>query len=1059
MAGHSGRLAALLFGALCTCAASHAAQEATIAVASSVPSNRVFAVLRDDIRVDGDLSDWKWRGGVLAIDTSTGWLNPGPVASDKDSSALVQFAWNGKDRLFAAARVKDQSLVPLSSPDAMPWTCDSLILSLSTFGATRDSDRFHQVKTVSTAAEPFFGFSYYTNRTAPRSWTPNSSYCVRRTRDGYDVEASIALPDIGYAPRSGDRVKVAFILSDKDADGKFSQILKGQTRDGGVATWIDLRFRDESAYAGTIVPVQRRYRAGSDLAFVGDVDVFAGGVRITGLRVKDEARSPVATVACDVPVTAGQCAQFSAVLPAPNLKAGAYEADLVTSVSGRESNGAVHETFEVIASGEAEMGSAGKLPDRYIVPDPYRFAFPSDASRYQTKTVTRADYIAVVKRVLDFEKTIYAPGRAANASQHGPAYALPAYVLFKAAGDTNMLAAALGFMKSGHEAHAKGNFTPFLGYLDKLANLYLSDPAVPEADKVWLREFTPRLIDAVWKGGDRPREWGAFNRALIWGFFLDIAAKRFPDNPAAKEWKAYADLEWESWWPYRDHDENSSDYNASAMMDYLDWAEFRNPEYLKDPGIKRWLERELYQVTPAGGFPGYGDASPWNASCWQWIAVFERAATVTRDGRFKWAAHRLLDYATRQIDDLFSYHAVYDGAAGSCAWAWLYADDSIPEVAPEMKSRVLERKRVAKVDDAFRKEMAEKHGITGLFYKLEDAMQPDKLILRTGGDPFAPCGMLELCSDAGHHMSSVPNFNNFMHQRAVLLTDLGYYEKGPEYHNVVFIEDLTGIAPEAPAEVVTVPSLQPGSQATYAAVSVENYKGWPALNDRRVLLTHEGPTIVKDLVRFHTPFVARVRQQWQTRDISPKSGPNWANTCIPTIIQSGLGLGRGVYRWNNPNWDLLIYFTPQEGRDYEVFDRSLENIWQTVPLRVSQRYRGLPEKDKPIHFTTLLWPHKPEMDVDKYAAHIQVVEDTPAVSAFAVRLSEQRALYLGINDTGETRECGPVSTDAAAFAVVTEGADKDMKVAYVYGAGVRTLSVGGKSYHQSAERGVIDKGF
>ena len=34
-----------------------------------------------------------------------------------------------------------------------------------------------------------------------------------------------------------------------------------------------------------------------------------------------------------------------------------------------------------------------------------------------------------------------------------------------------------------------------------------------------------------------------------------------------------------------------------------------------------------------------------------------------------------------------------------------------------------------------------------------------------------------------------------------------------------------------------------------------------------------------------------------------------------------------------------------------------------------------------------------------------------------------------------------------------------MKVAYVYGAGVRTLSVGGKSYHQSAERGVIDKGF
>ena len=77
--------------------------------------------------------------------------------------------------------------------------------------------------------------------------------------------------------------------------------------------------------------------------------------------------------------------------------------------------------------------------------------------------------------------TVYSPGRAANASQHGPAYAFPAFVLFKATGDTNMLEAALGLMKGGHEAHAKGASTPFLGYLDKLANLYLSEPAVPEA--------------------------------------------------------------------------------------------------------------------------------------------------------------------------------------------------------------------------------------------------------------------------------------------------------------------------------------------------------------------------------------------------------------------------------------------------------------------------------------------------------------------------------------------------------------------------------------------------
>ena len=1021
------------------------------------PPDRYFAPKRADITVDGDLQEWKWDDNVVAVNTDTAWVSPGPVASKEDSSAQVQFAWDGAQTLYLAAMVRDQSLVPMAKADAMPWDCDSLMLSLSTFGPTTDSDRFRTVKNTATASEPFFGFSYYTDKTGPRKWTEHSRYVTRKTKDGYTIEAAIALADIGYAPRAGDRIKAAFILPDHDADGKFSQLQRGHSRDQkGVGTWLDLRFRDDTPYAGEVIPIQRRFVAGADLGFAGQLDVFGPGLKLAALRLKDPGGQVVATQPAGIALEAGRRLMFSATFTNVSLKPGAYEVAVVTSDGKRESDGAMHESFEIVASTEAEAAS-GKLPDRYIVPDPYRFAFPSDHSRYQPKAITKADYLALTQRVLEAEKYLFSKGRAANAGQYGPYYATPAYAAFKATGDTNMLAAGLGLMQAAHEVHATGTMGPHLAYLHKVANLFLTDPAVPEADKVWLREFTPRLLGAAWKAY-RPTEWGAFNRALIWGSFLDIGAKLLPNDPAAKEWKAYADLEWDSWWPYRDHDENSSDYNAASMMDFLDWAEFRNPENLKDPGLQRWIERELFQVAPAGAFPGYGDANPWNASCYQWIPVFERAATITRDGRYKWAAHRLMDYATRQLEDLMSYHIMCDGAASSCAWAWLYADDSIQEVAPEMKSRVLERKRIAKIDDAFRKEMEGKHGITGLFYKLEDGLQPDKLILRSGGDPFAPCGMLELCSDAGHHESSTPNLNYFMHQRAVLLTDLGYYEKGPEYHNVVFIEDLTGIATEAATEKVSVPSFLAGSQATYAAIHVDNYKGWPVLNDRRVLFTGEGPMLVKDLVGFHTPFVARVRQQWQTRDVSPKGGPNWVNTCIPTLVQSGLGLGRGVYRWNNPNWDLLIYFTPQAGRDYEVFDRSLENIWQTVPLRVSQRYRGLPEKDKPIHFTSLLWPHAPEMDVDKYVARIQVIEDTPAVTAFCVRLTDQRVLYLGINDTGAKRDFGPVSTDAAAFVVVATGEEKDRQVTYAYAVGAHTLAAFGRTCEADA-KGNVDKAF
>lgn len=1031
---------------------------AEIQASTADAPDRYFAPKCGEITVDGDLREWKWGDNVIALNTGTCWLSPGPVASPEDSSALVQFAWDGARTLYLAAKVSDQDLVAMEKTDTMPWSCDSLMLSLTTFGPTTDCERFRQVKTTATATEPFFGFSYYTDTTGPRKWTEHTRYAVRKTKGGYAIEAAVSLADIGYAPRPGDRIKTSFIVPDHDAGGKFSQLLRGQSRSQpGFGTWLDLRFRDDAPFAGEVVPVQKKFLPGADPAFVGQIDVFKPGLTLTALRLKDPAGQVVATQPADIKLEPGRRLVFSASFAGASLKPGPYEVAVVTSDGKRESNGAIHESFEIVASAEAGA-VAGKLPDRYLVPDPYRFAFPSDPARYQPKAVTKADYLALTQRVLDAEKSIFAKGRAANAGQHGPYYGLGAYVAFKATGDTNMLEAALGMMRGAHEAHATGAMTPHWAYMHKVVSLFLADPAVPEADKVWLKEFTPRVLAILWKT-ERPREWGAFNRALIWGAFLEIGAKLLPDNPAAKEWKAYADFEWESWWPYRDHDENSSDYNASSMMDYLDWAEFRDPAYLKDPGIARWLERELYQVVPAGAFPGYGDANPWNASCWQWIAVFERAATITRDGRFKWAAHRLLDYATRQIDDLMSYHAVYDGAAQSCAWAWLYADDTIAEVAPEMKSRVLQRARVVRVDDALRKEMAEKRGITGLYFKLEDGQQPDKLILRAGGDPFAPAGMLELCSDAGHHSSSVPNFNSFMHRRSVLLTDLGYFEKGPEYHNVVFIEDLTGIAPEASSEQVSVPAFLAGSQATYAAIRVDNYKGWPALNDRRVLFTGEGPVLVKDLVSFHTPFVARVRQQWQTRDVSPKGGANWVNTCIPTLIQSGLGLGRGVYRWNNPNWDLLIYFTPQTGRDYEVFDRSLENIWQTVPLRVSQRYRGLPEKDKPIHFTSLLWPHTPEMDVEKYVERIQVIEDTPAVTAFCVRLTDQKVLYLGINDTGEKREFGPVSTDAAAFAIVAAGEEKDRKVTYVYALDARTLVAFGKSYQQADAKGSVDKAF
>jgi len=215
--------------------------------------------------------------------------------------------------------------------------------------------------------------------------------------------------------------------------------------------------------------------------------------------------------------------------------------------------------------------------------------------------------------------------------------------------------------------------------------------------------------------------------------------------------------------------------------------------------------------------------------------------------------------------------------------------------------------------------------------------------------------------------------------------------------------------------------------------------------------------VVKDLLLFRQPFLTRVRQQWQTRDISPKAGPHWVNVNIPFLLNTGLGQGRGVCRWMNPAWDLLIYFTPQPGRDYEVYDRALENIWQAVPLRVSQRFRGLPEKQTPLHFTTLLWPHKPVLEAQQYAARIEVLADNPLLTALKVAISDEHTLLLGINDTGRAQEVGPVRTDASVFVLSCTKDQGARQPAYLFAGQATEFRLDGRVLHQAKEKTDVDR--
>ena len=61
-----------------------------------------------------------------------------------------------------------------------------------------------------------------------------------------------------------------------------------------------------------------------------------------------------------------------------------------------------------------------------------------------------------------------------------------------------------------------------------------------------------------------------------------------------------------------------------------------------------------------------------------------------------------------------------------------------------------------------------------------------------------------------------------------------------------------------------------------------------------------------------------------------------------------------------------------------------------------------------MHFTSVLWPHKPTFEVEKLAERISTLTDTPDLTVFRVQLDDANIRYLAINHTGQRFETGPL---------------------------------------------------
>jgi len=549
-------------------------------------------------------------------------------------------------------------------------------------------------------------------------------------------------------------------------------------------------------------------------------------------------------------------------------------------------------------------------------------------------------------------------------------------------------------------------------------------------------------------------EYGAMNRPIAMATAAQIALKMVPDLPDRRAWQTYMHAIWNEWWPRRDFNEATGNYNALAFRYLVDWIDAlgQAEKVYGDQGFQKLMERFMRQVFPVGTLPHYGDTNGWNVEWGHWIMLCEIAARYTKDGRYKWAAHRLYEYATTRIEKLTSWAYTGQHCGESLMIAYLMADDTIQEVAPTDRLRALVRVKLAVNPLDVRRK-------TRRSFRMVDGTMPDKLVMVAGPERQATSLMVDACPLAGHNPGTPTALVSLVDRGSVLLVDSGYNDRQRTDHNMLCIEDYDGIpllndGKHAPgiswlplygSEKIRYERLAEMTHGSYARVSVTGFQNYPCRAEREVLLVNGLGAMVRDTVRFDQAVRVRMGPVYNVRQLGPATGDTWFNSTMGEWVPvRGIYVNQPIYtRWANPPRDLLVAFQPMDNARLEVLHRAAYDKTTPLPYRVQYTWRGQVEKGNPLSFATLLLPHKPTRQPSALAE--RVVFTRLDGGGCVVRLDLGRSQrYLVMNPAGTPCDLGPVQTNARFGLVHVRGgriaAASLGQVSRVAGPGLSELS-------------------
>lgn len=709
-------------------------------------------------------------------------------------------------------------------------------------------------------------------------------------------------------------------------------------------------------------------------------------------------------------------------------------------------------------------------------PGPYNYPIPRE-------TVTRDTYMQWIEGSGHLN---YADGdRPDNIYPYGPRHYMPVLARYVQTGERRWGEVCLRMLRAygrwlQREVDAKGWHSNYM-HEPTLIGMYarhLTQGGLLDMNEEWFREMILFMNRTIHVWGTQPSFWrGPMHRSQGEGIMKGLAALWYPDAPDAEVWRDYAGKVYQDFWEFRDNPANDTGYYYGTTFPLFLGAELRDDgEFFTDPGMQPVFDRLLHEITPDGAIAPYGAHGGWNSSAAQRIWMLELLAARTGDGRYRFGAHKLMNYMLYQQDLYMTQHILAGPqSTEQIALAYLLADDSIAPVQPDPASRILYRKETLRIRN---KQVAERylHDLDPAPDKaniccnllVTDREMPAKLVLRSGWAPGDFFALIDLFPR--HDPLNVPGILGLTRWGAPLTQT--FSAKGSSDENRLTIEDRGGTAglrrnsdPELADphyQEVDVEEFADFRAATVARVAVSDYQGFPVTYTREFVFAKNRFLFCRDTAHFEEGFLARIGPVFNTQNIGPQLGTHWANT---------------YFTWPRAQWintrtppqDLLVYFGPQPGFRMEVLDRTaIDPRAADVPVQLRYVWQGVTEPDQRLLATQVYYPHAPSLKMQisnapgdrtsdllgtAGADGIALLRDAPELTVARFAFEESREEWVVCNPAGAAVDEAGLQTDARYLYVDAQQGE----VKSVSAVGATYLTLAGAEVFRHAERSNHEK--